>query len=507
MVLGIDLGTTYSVAAYVDSETGAPNAIHNSEGDTTTPSVVYFENEKKVVVGQVAKDFLSTEPKRVVKTVKNSMGEDKHYSPVDGMDLLPQDVSCFVLKKLVKDAEMALNTKEPIKDVVVTVPAYFTEAQRKATREAVSLAGLNLLSNINEPTAAAIYYAYKNKMEKANTLVFDLGGGTFDVTVMQIDGADVQVKSTGGLKNVGGSFFDEQLVEYVCEQFEERHGIDLEDDEYTDVYNSLFEKVEKAKIQICSTKTQTVIPINAGTKKDRVEITYDFFTSVIRRLCDRIEVKVKGALNDAGMSASDIDQVIMVGGSSRIPYIEERISCLIGKKPLKVVNPDEVVALGAAIQADRLFNKKVNLVKDVCSHGIGFLRYSPKENKRKNVVMITRNTQIPASATSNEFAFAKDGQEYLNLAITEGDYEDIEYAVIIKELKVKLPENVKRGMKYKVTIKADSNQNMELEIKSDELENPILTSIENEKGNETAETDEVDVDNEKMELISAIEVA
>ena len=218
MVLGIDLGTTYSVAAYVD-ENGNPQAVYNSEGDTTTPSVVYFEDEKNAVVGQTAKDFMTTEPQKVISTVKNAMGEDRVYSPIDGMSLKPQDISSLVLRKLVKDAENFLGGKEKITDVVVTVPAYFTDAQRRATNEAVKLAGLNLLSNINEPTAAAVFYAHKSKMQETNTLVFDLGGGTFDVTIMHIKDEIVEVKSTRGLKNVGGSFFDQQLVDYICEKF------------------------------------------------------------------------------------------------------------------------------------------------------------------------------------------------------------------------------------------------------------------------------------------------
>lgn len=233
MVLGIDLGTTYSVAAYVNLE-GKASVIHNSQGDAITPSVVYFEDEETVIVGQTAKDFMALEPKKVVSAVKNVMGENKTYSPLDKNIYRPQDISSFVLRKLVQDAEKFLGLNEKIKDVVVTVPAYFTEAQRQATNEAVKLAGLNLLSNINEPTAAAVYYADINKTKETKTLVFDLGGGTFDVTVMQVNDGEVEVKSTRGLKNVGGYFFDQQLVDYVCEEFENAYDIDLEDEEYMD---------------------------------------------------------------------------------------------------------------------------------------------------------------------------------------------------------------------------------------------------------------------------------
>lgn len=498
MVLGIDLGTTYSVAAYVD-EDGNPQTICNSEGDTTTPSVVYFENETSVVVGQIAKDFMATEPKRVVSKVKNSMGENCRHTPLPNMSFLPQDISSFVLRKLVKDAETFLGVNGKITDVVVTVPAYFTEAQRSATNEAVKLAGLKLLANVNEPTAAAIFYANKCKMERANTLVFDLGGGTFDVTVMHINDADVEVKSTRGLKNVGGSFFDQQLVDYICEQFEDKYDIDLEDEEYSDVYNSLFEKAEKAKKQICTNKTQTVVPVNAGNNKERIIITYEYFVSIISKLCDKIENLVKMAIGDAGFSVEDIDQVIMVGGSSRIPYIEERLTNLMGKAPLKVVNPDEVVALGAAIKADKISKKKKNTVKDVCSHGIGFLRYSPEKDCKSNVVMIKRNTQVPARETSNELAFAKDGQKYVKLVLTEGDYEEIDYAVTIKEFNCNLPEGIKRGMKYSIELLVDEMQNIQVTIMIPDLSEKIVVKTGTTQNNSEEDTDESRI---KMQVAS-----
>jgi len=479
MVLGIDLGTTYSVAAYLD-ESGTPHAIYNSEGDTTTPSVVYFENDKNVVVGQTAKDFMSIYPKKVISTVKNAMSEDKLYNPLPNMSFRPQDISSFVLRKLVKDAEVFLGNKEKITDVVVTVPAYFTVAQRSATNEAVKLAGLNLLSNVNEPTAAAVFYAYKSKMNETNTLVFDLGGGTFDVTIMYINDSYVEVKSTRGLKNVGGSFFDQQLVDYICEKFSDEHDIDLEDEEYIDVYQSLYEKVEKAKKQVCTNKTKTMIPVNAGTEKDQITITYEYFVSIISKLCDKIENLVKMVINDAGLTVNDINQVIMVGGSSRIPYIEERITKLMGKSPLKVVNPDEVVALGAAIQADKLSKKAASNVKDVCSHGLGMIRYSPKEEKKINEVMIPRNTQVPNVAGGKViFAFAQDEQEYLKVVVTESDYNDVTYSVTIKELQFDLPKGIKRGMKYTVRMSVDEKQNISISIEIPELKKKMQRSGRN----------------------------
>lgn len=504
MVLGIDLGTTYSVAAYID-EMGMPHAICNSEGDTTTPSVVYFEDEKNVVVGQIAKDFMSTEPKKVISTVKNAMGENRTYSPLPNTSFRPQDISSLVLRKLVKDAETFLGNKEQITDVVVTVPAYFTDAQRNATNEAVRLAGLNLLSNVNEPTAAAVFYAHKSQMKETNTLVFDLGGGTFDVTIMHINGADVEVKSTRGLKNVGGSFFDQQLVDYICEKFDDEHDIDLEDEEYIDVYQSLYEKVEKAKKQVCTNKTQTIVPVNAGTEKDRIVITYDYFVGIISKLCDKIENLVKMAVNDAGLTVDSIDQVIMVGGSSRIPYIEERITNLMGKSPLKVVNPDEVVALGAAIQADKLSKNSANNVKDVCSHGLGVVRYSPKEEKKINEVMIPRNTQVPTTTScAQNYAFAQDDQKLLKVVVTESDYDDVTYAVTIKELQFDLPTGVKRGMKYTISMSVDATQNISVTVAIPDINKEITLDVRSRQ-EESGKTDDISM--EKLELLKGISVA
>ena len=504
MVLGIDLGTTYSVAAYLD-ETGTPCAICNSEGDTRTPSVVYFEDDKNVVVGQIAKEFMSTQPKKVISTVKNAMGENRIYSPLPNTSFRPQDISSLVLRKLVKDAEFYLGNKEKITDVVVTVPAYFTDAQRNATNEAVKLAGLNLLSNVNEPTAAAVYYAYKSQMKEANTLVFDLGGGTFDVTVMHINDSDVEVKSTRGLKNVGGSFFDQQLVDYICEKFNDEHDIDLEDEDYIDVYQGLYEKVEKAKKQICKTKTQTIVPVNTGTEKDRIVITYDYFVGIISKLCDRIENLVKMAINDAGLTVDRIDQIIMVGGSSRIPYVEERITNLMGKDPLKVVNPDEVVALGAAIQADKLSKNAANNVKDVCSHGLGVIRYSPKEGKKINEVMIPRNTQLPTTASGRQnYAFAQDEQKILKVVVTESDYDDVTYAVTIKELQFDLPMGIKRGMKYSLSMIVDATQNISVAVEIFDINKKIVLDVRKMKDGSEINND---IPAEIAELLKTINVA
>ena len=307
------------------------------------------------------------------------------------------------------------------------------------------------------------------------------------------------------MKNVGGSFFDQQLVDYICEKFDDEHDIDLEDEEYIDVYQSLYEKVEKAKKQVCTNKTQTIVPVNAGTEKDRIVITYDYFVGIISKLCDKIENLVKMAVNDAGLTVDSIDQVIMVGGSSRIPYIEERITNLMGKSPLKVVNPDEVVALGAAIQADKLSKNSANNVKDVCSHGLGVVRYSPKEEKKINEVMIPRNTQVPTTTScAQNYAFAQDDQKLLKVVVTESDYDDVTYAVTIKELQFDLPTGVKRGMKYTISMSVDATQNISVTVAIPDINKEITLDVRSRQ-EESGKTDDISM--EKLELLKGISVA
>ena len=491
MVLGIDLGTTYSVAAYLDEE-GRPCAITNTEGDKLTPSMVYFENDEKVIVGTIAKDFMTSDSRRVVSKVKNVIGREnpKTYK-IGDRTYLPQDISSLVLRKLVRDAEIFLGKKGEIRDVVVTVPAYFTDAQRSATNEAVELAGLNLLANVNEPTAAAIYYADRKNLQSSNTMVFDLGGGTFDVTILHVGENDVQVKSTKGLSGVGGSFFDEQLLDYVCEQFEEKHGLDITDDE--DVYNDLLERIESVKKQLCSNKTQSLVAVNMDGVRDRIAITYDYFVSVISDLYESIENVVGMAISEAGLTVDQIDQIIMVGGSSRIPYIEEKLTAFMGKAPLRVVNPDEVVALGAALYANRIIEKTASNVKDVCSHGFGLLRYNAKAGKMCNTVLVPRNTQMPAQTKTEGFVFAEDGQKYLKLAMTEGDKEDPFFTVTIRETAVPLPAGIKQGMKYEMEFAVDAMQGITVTIFIPDLGEKIVVNSkdENEEGGATGKREDI----------------
>lgn len=456
MFLGIDLGTTYSVGGYI-GDNGEPQVIVNKEGSRITPSVVYFEDENSVIVGQVAKDNSMICPDDVVSAAKNFMGKKQSFKSSYGKEYTPEVISSFILKKIVSDGNSYLNPEKPIRDVVVTIPAYFTDSQRKSTEDAVKIAGLNLLGTINEPTAAALYYAYKTKMDQANILVYDLGGGTFDVTIIRLEGDQVVVKSTGGLSKVGGRFFDQDLVDYVCGYIEEKYDVDLEDEEYLDTYQELYGRAEKVKMQLGS-QQKAHIAVRTGKIKENVEITREFFEGIVGKLYKRTEFVVKKAVKDAGIEFADIDKVVMAGGSSRIPYIEKHLAELTGLKPSREVNPDEVVSLGAALygaQITRGNHKKS--IQDVCSHSIGIVTLDRKTSKKINSIQIRRNSWLPVSVT-NVFRTAVKNQQGIEFSITEGEFAELTDITIISTTYLALPEGLEQGTKIEITLQLDHAQ-------------------------------------------------
>lgn len=461
MILGIDLGTTYSVGAYLNDK-GEPEVIVNQEGSDKTPSVVFFESPSSVVVGQTAKNNSIIKSQDVVSAVKNHMGEKKIYRSSYGQEYTPEVVSSFILKKIVTDAAKRLDLSEPIKDVVVTMPAYFTDAQRVATEDAVKIAGLNLVGKINEPTAAALYYAISAKINHANILIYDLGGGTFDVTIVRVDDENVVVKSTGGLSKVGGRFFDEEIVDYVHDYIEDKYDIDLEDEEYADDYQELFERAEKAKWQLSEQKKASIV-VRAGNVKENVEITREQFEAIVAKLYRRTEYVVKKAIKDAGMEASDLDKVVLVGGSSKIPYIEKHLSQLTGLAPSHGVHPDLVVAQGAALYGKQLTASSDELgdsnrvIHDVCSHSIGIVTVDPVTCKKVNTIRIKRNSALPID---NKLLFrtAVENQEKIELCVTEGEFTEVTDVTIISTNDVILPPNLAKGTQGEIHLQLDTSQ-------------------------------------------------
>ena len=476
MVLGIDLGTTYSVAAYIDAE-GNPQVVANMEGSQTTPSVVFFESENSVIVGQTAKDNSIIYPNDVVSAVKNSMGEKIIYRSSYGKEYTPEGVSSFILKKVVQDAEKRLDINEPIKEVVITIPAYFTDSQRIATEDAAKLAGLKLIGTINEPTAAALYYAISSKLDHANILIYDLGGGTFDATIIRVDGESVNVKSTGGLSKVGGRFFDEEIVDYVRDYIEDKYDIDLEDEEYVDVYQELFARAEKAKWQLGNQERAT-IAVRTGAVRENVVITKEQFEDIVSKLYKRTEYVVKKALKDAEMEFSDLDKVILVGGSSKIPYIERHLFELTGKSPSHEVHPDLVVAQGAALYGKQLSSNKdrtganSRVIHDVCSHSIGIATLDQVTYKKINTILIHRNSSLPTEGKML-FKTAVENQEKIELSITEGEFPELTDVTIISSTDVILPKKLREGTKGEINLRLDDSQivHVFLKIPSENYEN------------------------------------
>ncbi len=476
MVIGIDLGTTYSAAARVD-ENDIPRVINNSEGSNTTPSVVFFEDENHVVVGEIAQENAVMHPMDVVSVVKNSMGKKVEYKTSDGKSYTPEMVSSFILRKMVGDSEAALGEK--VTGAVVTVPAYFTDAQRKATEDAAAMAGIHLLGLLNEPTAAALCYTNESNIRNETVMIYDLGGGTFDVTILFVDGdGKIKVLSTGGIREAGGKFFDQKIVDGIVKYMKKEHDIDLEDDEYLDELQELYTKVENAKRQL-SSRDSAVINLKIDRVREQITITREQFEEIVGKEYDRTEGKMIKALKDAGLKKTDIDKVLLVGGSSRIPYIAKSVAEFIGKEPSREVNPDEAVAIGAAIYAKMLDEENkaddetgstqtvstgtADRFTDVCSHSIGVGIKNRKTHIIENHILIKRNSTIP---TSNEqvFTLEHEGQKKIELRITEGEFKEMSDVTVLGVFVLDLPPHLPLNTDINISIRLDSSQLVRIHV-------------------------------------------
>lgn len=456
MLIGIDLGTTNSAISYID-ENGNPLIIPNREGERTTPSVIFFEDDTPII-GQAAKSISVSDPFNTVQFVKRQMGNESfQFITESGIVFSTEELSALILKRLKEDAEEYLG--QEITKVVITVPAYFDDAQRQATIDAGTIAGLEVLKVINEPTAAALAYGLRKGEEDQNILVYDLGGGTFDVTILQFTQEEIRVKATGGDRNLGGFDFDNNIMNYAQGKFEEEHGIDLYDDEIA--LQELREKSEACK-KTLSTRKKATIMISSQGKSSRIEITKELLDDLNASLLNRTALIMETVLNDANLTWQEIDKVLLVGGSTRIPLVRDLIEKTTGITPSSDINPDEAVTLGAAIQTllleENNDNKKTPLTKitDVNSHSLGTLTRDSETKKMVNSIILPKNTELPAS-NSEVYYTSADNQKQIKLQITEGEDEDPEYVRIIGETVIELDGNLPAGSPLKITISYDSN--------------------------------------------------
>jgi molecular chaperone DnaK len=462
--VGIDLGTTYSSVAIVNAQ-GVVEIIPNAETERLTPSAVFFD-EDSILVGQIAKDAISSSPDQVVMFVKRQMGSPNWYFLQDKRRYSPVDVSAIILTKLKRDAEHYLNRS--LQYAVITVPAYFDDERRRATIAAGEAAGFTVLDLLNEPTAAAIAFGVDRSTHAETVLVYDLGGGTFDVTVMRVNGKEINIIATDGDHQLGGKDFDDAIIKFTAESFEREHGFDPTVESL--VAGDMRGQAEKAKREL-SKRSKTLVMVRAQGKVSRVEISREIFEERIKPKIDTTLTLVRSVIRDAKLEPGQIDRVLLIGGSTRIPAVSSALEQFFGKAPDGSVNPDEAVALGAALMAaHRISTDKIAevsppvaekvgglIITDVTSHSFGIEAFVPGTNQRINSILIQRNSPIPAQV-SKEFVTTIAGQTAIKVKVYQGEFTDPALCNPIGEFTLGgLPLDRPAGRKVRLTVACDTN--------------------------------------------------
>ncbi len=481
--IGIDLGTTFCAVAHIDTY-GKPQIIPNSENERITPSVIFFEGTN-VIVGTLAKNNSVAEPERIVDFVKREMGKPKQQfnREFDGKIYSAEELSALILKKLKADAEKYL--KEPVTDAVITVPAYFNDAERTATITAGQLAGLNVVQLVNEPTAAALAYGLDKLDENQTVFVFDLGGGTFDVTIMRIEGHKIDIVTTNGDHRLGGKDWDDVIVNHVAEQFDRAHGenplLDLQS------YQDLQLRATAAKIQLSSRKTTTIVHHHNG-KSVKVELSRKEFEKLTRHLIEKCKTICEIVMQEAKLKWDKIDKVLMVGGMTRMPMVREMVAGSLDAPLVDEVNPDEAVAVGAAIQATlsllregdasgmkllgddtrRQFSSadgQLMQVTDITSHTLGVVLWDDKHLEEYVFPMIKKRTAIPAAAM-NSFGTANSNMPRAVVRVVEGESTVPAECTPLGTCHIKLPAFLPKGSPVDVTYEYNANQVLEIAVEA-----------------------------------------
>ncbi|MFT5526416.1 MAG: molecular chaperone DnaK [Pirellulaceae bacterium] len=483
--VGIDLGTTFSAVAYLD-DLGRPQTLANAEGDNITPSVILFEGDD-VIVGKEAVKAMSTDMEQVADCAKRDLGFRVYHKVLGGRQYPPEALQAWILNKLRLDAEAQIG---PIRRAVITVPAYFDEVRRKATQDAGYIAGFEVMDIINEPTAAAVAFGFKqgylhpeeNSDEKKRILVYDLGGGTFDVTVMEIGGRQFVALATDGDVQLGGRDWDQRIMDYVAEEFIRTFTIDPRED--PNVYGRLWREAEDAK-RTLSTRSKATVSCDYKGHAMRVELERDKFHEMTQDLLDRTAFTTRQTLQAAGLEWSDIDRVLMVGGSTRMPAVAQMLEGLSGKEPDRSVSPDEAVAHGAALHAGILLSKfrgenPAFRIKNVNSHSLGIVATDSKTKRPRNAILIPRNTPLPVTA-KRVFKTQKANQQSIKVQIVEGESASPDDCSEIGKCTVRdLPDNLPAQTPIEVRFKYEENGRLTVTVQVGGSDNALRHEIARE---------------------------